>query len=81
VRCYKTNEWGRCEQRSVAGYTFCGFHERRRQDGLPADRFYDEMVTKGFIEPTDHWMTPSETKAMFDGRRRGDGRRLDQWVE
>lgn len=81
MRCYKRTEWGVCKQEALEGFTFCGYHERRRQDGLPGDQFYEELVAKGLVEPTDHWMTAPEVKAMFDGRKHGDGRRLDQWTK
>jgi hypothetical protein len=37
-------------------------------------------VVLGLIEPTWDWMSDAEANALLNGRYRGDGRRLDQWV-
>jgi hypothetical protein len=34
----------------------------------------------GLTEPTWDWMSESEADALLNGRYRGDGRRLDQWI-
>lgn len=81
MRCRKRNEWGQCKQKTLEGFNLCGYHQRRKLDGGDGDRYYDEKVTKGLVEPTDHWMTVPEAKALFDDRRHGDGRRLDHWVK
>lgn len=44
------------------------------------DPYYEEKVVRGLIAPTWDWMSESEGAALLNGRYRGDGRRLDQWV-
>ena len=44
------------------------------------DRYYHEKIVKGLTVPTWDWMTESEANAVLNGRYRGDGRRLDQYV-
>jgi len=82
MRCYKRTEWGVCAQQALDGFSMCGYHLRRRSNKeLREDRFYHEKVALGLIEPTDHWLTAAEARALFGGRRHGDGRRLDQWTK
>lgn len=39
-----------------------------------------EKVSRGLITPTPDWMSDSELNAIVNGRYRGDGRRIDQYV-
>lgn len=48
--------------------------------GALPDPYYHEKVVRGLVEPTWDWMSESEAHAVLNGRYRGDGRRLDQWV-
>jgi hypothetical protein len=50
------------------------------QQGTTPDRYYHQKVVMGLTEPTWDWMSESEADALLNGRYRGDGRRLDQWI-
>lgn len=45
------------------------------------DPYYEEKVFKGLIEPSDNWMSEVEVRALFSGRAKGDGRRIDHWTK
>ena len=81
MRCKKRTEWGKCAQQAQRDDFFCPVHryfqDRRTQ---PPDRYWHEKVVKGLITPTVSWMKPSELHAIINGRYRGDGRRVDQYV-
>lgn len=80
ARCQKKTEWGRCHQVAVEGRVFCTVHEHFKGKRNPPDRYWHEKVVKGLITPTVDWMKPSELHAILNGRYRGDGRRIDQYV-
>jgi hypothetical protein len=44
------------------------------------DAYYERKVALGLTTPTWDWMSESEAEMTLNGRYRGDGRRLDQWV-
>jgi hypothetical protein len=44
------------------------------------DQYYERKVVLGEITPTWDELSRSEAEAVLNGRYRGDGRRLDQWV-
>lgn len=44
------------------------------------DRYYEQKLVQGSITPTWDYMTDTEANAVVNGRYRGDGRRLDQWI-
>jgi hypothetical protein len=44
------------------------------------DEYYERKVVKGEITPTWDELTQSEAETILNGRYRGDGRRLDQWI-
>lgn len=77
----KSPEHGRCQQ-PVFRDELCGYHLRRSLNpAAPVDRFYERKVFHGLIEPTDHWMSQVEVRALFSGRPKGDGRRIDHWTK
>jgi hypothetical protein len=81
MRCRKRTEWGRCAQTAQEGAVFCTVHEHFKRRGItPPDRYWHEKVVRGLITPTVDWMKPSELHAIINGRYRGDGRRVDQYV-
>ena len=49
--------------------------------GTTPDRFYEEKICRGLLQPTFDYLTDSEAEATVNGRYRGDGRRLDQFVD
>jgi len=80
MRCKKRTEWGQCAQPAREGASFCTVHEHFRDRPDPPDRYWHEKVVRGLITPTVDWMKPSELHAIINGRYRGDGRRVDQYV-
>lgn len=58
----------------------CSAHLQWELRGSTPDRYYHEKVAKGLLIPTWDWMTEPEAHALLNGRYRGDGRRLDQWI-
>lgn len=44
------------------------------------DPYYEEKVVRGLISPTWDYLTPAEAHAVLNGRYRGDGRRIDQYI-
>jgi hypothetical protein len=44
------------------------------------DPYYHRKVVAGLVSPTWDWMSKAEAEMVLNGRYRGDGRRLDQWV-
>ncbi len=78
-RCKQMTPWGRCSQpKTDTG--FCTAHEHWNRIGATPDPTYHEKIVKGLTSPTWDYMSPSEGNAVINGRYRGDGRRLDQWV-
>lgn len=47
---------------------------------MTPDPSYEQKIAMGLIQPTFEYMTDSEAEATVNGRYRGDGRRLDQFV-
>lgn len=79
MRCRKKTEWGQCAQEASDPW-FCTVHRHFHETGREPDRYWHEKVAKGLITPTVDWMKDSELNAVINGRYRGDGRRLDQYV-
>jgi len=42
--------------------------------------FYEEKIVKAWTVPTFDYLSDSEANALLNGRYRGDGRRVDQYV-
>jgi hypothetical protein len=42
--------------------------------------FYEEKIAKAWTQPTFDYLSDSEAHALLNGRYRGDGRRVDQYV-
>jgi hypothetical protein len=73
-------EWGRCQQ---PNYTRgkCRYHLKAgRSSTFRFDRFYHRKIVLGLLDPTEEYVTQVEESAMFRGRARNDGRRLDAWT-
>lgn len=79
-RCRRKTEWGQCMQAAHDDDTMCTIHRYFWVTGKRPDRYWHEKVAKGLIVPTVDWMTESEMEAVINGRYRGDGRRIDQYV-
>lgn len=58
----------------------CRSHETWSRLGVTPDQTYEEKIVKGLLEPTFAYLSPEEAEATVNGRYRGDGRRLDQYV-
>ena len=80
MRCKKRTEWGKCQQPAAPDDFFCTVHRHFQESGKTPDRYWHEKVVTGKITPTVDWMRPSELHAVINGRYRGDGRRIDQYV-
>lgn len=80
MRCKRRHrEHGRCHQ-DARFEGLCGYHLRRREGGGRVDPYYEKKVVLGLVEPTDHYMTETEVRALFEGRTKNDGRRIDHWT-
>jgi hypothetical protein len=77
--CSRPSDWGPCQQ-PAGPEGPCSAHTQWETRGTRPDRYYEEKVVKGYIEPTWDWMSEHEAHALINGRYRGDGRRIDQWV-
>jgi len=80
ARCKKRTEWGQCKQPRMEGDHWCRAHVAFRHRTNEPDRYWHEKLVKGLITPTSDWMTESELHAIINGRYRGDGRRIDQYI-
>ena len=78
--CKKKTEWGRCKQPALEDDTRCSAHRFWEDAGVTPDRYYHEKIAKGLTTPTWDWMTDAEGNAVINGRYRGDGRRIDQYI-
>ncbi len=58
----------------------CSAHTKWELRKVTPDPYYEEKVVKSLVEPTWDWMTEAEANTLLNGRYRGDGRRLDQWI-
>lgn len=80
-RCSKITPWGQCQQ---AGWNspegLCRSHEEWRLKGVIPDPYYERKIVEGRIQPTFDYLTEAELHALLNGRTRGDGRRVDQYV-
>lgn len=80
MRCKQKTEWGRCAQIAQRDTELCKTHEHFKRTGAKPDRYWHEKVAKGLITPTVEWMNDAELNAIINGRYRGDGRRIDQYI-
>lgn len=87
MRCEFLHAGQRCWQK-VETLGFCAYHLRigwiHAISKVPVhillDRYYNEKIMAGLIQPTWHSFKESEIYAMMWGRYRGDGRRTDQYT-
>jgi hypothetical protein len=79
--CSKPTKWGPCQQTNLNPETgLCSSHTRWWFFDQQPDPYYEEKIVKALVEPTWDWMTETEAEALLNGRYRGDGRRIDQWI-
>jgi hypothetical protein len=78
-RCLKITKWGRCSQ-AATPLGLCSAHEQWSIRGKTPDPGYERKIVLGLIQPTWDYMSESEAHAVLNGRYRGDGRRIDQYV-
>lgn len=77
--CTEVTEWGQCQQDPLVE-ELCGFHWHKAEGRQRNDRYYEEKVVLGLVTPTDHYLDQVEIQAMFAGRPRHDGRRIDEYT-
>ncbi len=79
LTCATTTEFGDCVQ--PPGYGgLCYFHwNAKTQPNFDRDLHYEEKLVAGTLG-TSEWIRPAEENALFWGRRRWDGRRIDLWT-
>lgn len=78
-----TPKWGQCQQPAWADSPEgrCRSHEAwALKPGATIDNSYHEKIVKGLLQPTWSYLSESEMEATVNGRYRGDGRRLDQYI-
>lgn len=78
--CRKKTKWGKCQQELEGQAKWCSAHRFWSQAGVTPDPYYEQKVVLGLVTPTWDWMSDTEAHALLNGRLRGDGRRIDQWV-
>ncbi len=78
--CSFLTEWGRCQQESRRD-GLCLYHYQSTVDeDFVHDRFYHRKVVLGILEPSSEVLSSTEVDALFRGRPRNDGRRLDHYT-
>jgi hypothetical protein len=78
MKCrFKHPELGRCQQPPAEG-GLCWYHAQARPRHDP---YYHRKVVQGLLEPTNGYLEQVEIDALFAGRKRNDGRRLDHYVQ
>lgn len=81
MSCSRETKWGRCAQPAAQGRRLCSQHLFwDEHPNAHVDPYYHEKIAKGIVKPSFDWMTEAESATLLNGRYRGDGRRLDQWV-
>lgn len=80
MRCRQWTEWGRCKQSRERDQRLCLVHQHFERTGGTPDRYWHQKVVTGLITPTVEWMNQAELNAIINGRYRGDGRRIDQYI-
>lgn len=78
--CRKRTRWGQCTQECQGHSKLCSAHRFWTDNDVTPDPYYEEKVVKGHATPTWDWMSDTEAHALLNGRLRGDGRRVDQWI-
>ncbi len=76
--CNQRTPFGKCRQRVKSG--LCGLHAEMRDRDIRPDPEYHRKVVSGEREPIQSKLSVSEMNSTINGRYKGDGRRLDQWV-
>lgn len=81
--CSKTKkQYGRCKQPSLPSpEKWCRAHTDWKERGVKnPDAYYEAKMFAGVLQPAASLFTKSELHATLNGRDRGDGRRVDQYV-
>ena len=80
--CSKMTIWGLCCQPAWTSSPFgwCRSHQTWFDRGVTPEVFYEEKIAKAWTQPTFDYLSDSEAHALLNGRYRGDGRRVDQYV-
>lgn len=79
--CETITPWGRCVQPKHGAYNYCYYHLAQSvRDYNNNDDYYHKKIATGLLSPTGHYLSSSEIDAMFAGRPRNDGRRLDKYT-
>lgn len=78
-KCSRLTRWGRCQQRrKYEG--LCSAHHNWDIRNVTPDETYERKIVLGQIQPTWDYLSDLECETLLNGRYRGDGRRLDQYV-
>ena len=79
--CETITPWGRCQQPKHNAYAYCYFHLAHSvKNNSFVDDYYHKKIATGLLVPTGQYLSNSEIDAMFAGRPRNDGRRLDKYT-
>jgi len=78
--CNRTKRTEHCKQPALAGDNLCAAHRHWADNGIQPDSYYEQKIMAGVCQPTWLYMSDSEAHALLNGRYRGDGRRIDQYV-
>lgn len=82
VNCSTITKWGRCAQPAWPPSTTgrCRSHETWARKGVEPDPYYHRKIVLRELQPTFDYLSDAEAEATINGRYRGDGRRLDQYI-
>lgn len=78
--CRKRTRWGQCRQECQGNSKWCSAHRYWSEKKVTPDAYYERKIVEGTATPTWDWMSDTEAHALLNGRQRGDGRRLDQYI-
>lgn len=89
-QCSKITRWGQCQQPAWAQraidrafadqHGLCRSHEEWRLRNVVPDPYYERKIVEGLTTPTFSYVSDAEAHALLNGRYRGDGRRVDQYI-
>lgn len=78
--CSKMTKWGKCSQPPSLTSGLCTFHQTWKDKKSTPDSYYEQKIVQKFLQPVADYLSPAEMHAIINGRYRGDGRRVDQYV-
>lgn len=79
--CEADSDWGPCQQPVQDPTMHCAYHWHKLSNpSAKTDRYYEQKIVRGLVQPTDNYLSATEIQAMFKSVPKGDGRRLDAYT-